>query len=128
MDKNSTTTVGTVNIEEKLKLFTDYWSPKIIGELNDHKVQVVKIKGEFVWHHHENEDEMFLVIKGHLIIHFKDHDLHALPGEMIIIPHPLEHKTEAPEETHIILIERKDTVNTGSATDSKYTAKDQDKI
>lgn len=120
--------VKVINIVEKLSLFTQYWNPKIVGELNDHKVQVVKVKGQFVWHHHDNADELFLVIKGQLTIHFKGYDVMANPGEMVIIPHPLEHMTEAKEETHIVLIEPKETLNTGNVTDSMLAAKNQEKI
>lgn len=119
--------IKAVNIKEKLKLFNEYWNPKIIGELNDHKVQVVKLKGEFVWHHHENEDELFLVIKGSLVIHFRDGDVKVNEGEFIIIPHQVEHKPEAEEEVHIILIEPKTSINTGNVTTDK-TATKQDKI
>ena len=126
--KKDSQEVQVVNIKEKLSLFKKYWNPKIVGELNDHKVQVVKLKGEFVWHHHDNEDELFLVIKGHLIIHFRDRDLHVNEGEFVIIPHPVEHKPEAPEEVHIILIETKNTLNTGNVTDSHLSAKNQEKI
>ncbi len=120
--------VKVINIKEKLSLFKKYWSPKIIGELNDHKVQVVKVKGKFVWHHHANEDELFLVVKGQLIIHFRDKDLFVNEGELIIIPHPIEHMTEAKKETHIILIEPKQVLNTGNVTDSKLAAKKQERI
>ncbi len=119
--------VKVINIQDKLSLFTEYWNPKIVGELNDHKVQVVKLKGEFVWHHHDNEDELFLVLKGQLIIHFRDRDVQVNEGEFVIIPHPIEHKPEAPEEVHILLIEPKNTLNTGNVT-TEYTVKDQESI
>ena len=117
--------VNVVNIADKLSKFNEYWSPKIVGELNDHKVQVVKLKGEFVWHHHEKEDELFLVIKGELTIHFGDRDVEVNEGEFVIIPHLIEHKPEAKEEVHIVLIEPKGTVNTGNAKDSSLTAKEE---
>ncbi|OGG04806.1 mannose-6-phosphate isomerase [Candidatus Gottesmanbacteria bacterium RBG_16_52_11] len=123
----SSSKVKVVNIREKLALFTDFWSPKVIGELNDHKVQAVRLKGEFVWHHHEKEDELFWVIRGKLIIHFRDRDIEVNPGEFVIIPHLLEHKPEAPEEVEIILIEPKGAVNTGNVTGEK-TVTHQDKI
>jgi mannose-6-phosphate isomerase-like protein (cupin superfamily) len=119
--------VKVVNIKEKLSLFSKHWNPKIVGELNNHKVQVVKLLGEFVWHHHEKEDEMFWVIKGHLIIHFKDRDVHINAGEFVIIPHLLEHKPEAPEEVEIVLIEPKETLNTGNVKTDK-TVQNQEKI
>src|SRR3990167_916611 len=126
--KTKSSEVQVVNIKEKLSLFKEYWNPKIVGELNDHKVQVVKLKGEFVWHHHESEDELFLVIKGRLTIHFRDRDVEINEGEFVIIPHPIEHKPEAKEEVHIVLIEPKVTLNTGNVTDSKLAAKDQESI
>ena len=119
--------VQVVNIKDKLSRFSEHWNPKIVGELNDHKVQVVKLKGEFVWHHHEKEDELFWVIKGHLIIHFSDRDIHINEGEFTIIPHLLEHKPEAPEEVEIVLIEPKGVINTGNVETDK-TVKKQDKI
>ncbi len=123
--KNDSTKVNVVNIAEKLSLFSEHWNPKIVGELNDHKVQAVKLKGPFDWHHHENEDEMFLVIKGHLIIHLRDKDLHLNPGEFVIIPHLLEHKPEAPEEVEILLIEPKSALNTGNVKTDKTVEKQQ---
>lgn len=125
---NTSDLVKVVNIADKLSLFSEYWNPKIVGELNNHKVQVVKLKGEFVWHHHDNEDELFLVIKGQLTIHFRDKDVQVNEGEFVIIPHPIEHKPEAKEEVHIILIEPKGTLNTGNVTDSKLAAHDQETI
>ena len=119
--------VNVINISQKLSLFNEYWNPKIIGELNDHKVQAVKLKGPFEWHNHKAEDEMFLVIKGQLIIHFRDRDVVINEGEFIIIPHLLEHKPEAPEEVHILLIEPKATLNTGNVKTEK-TVTDQEKI
>ena len=96
-----------------------------MGELNDDKVQVVKLKGEFVWHKHDTEEELFYVIKGQLLIHFRDKTETINEGEMIIIPHGVEHKPEAPAEVHIILIEPKGTVNTGDSKDKTLTAKEE---
>ena len=120
--------IKVVNIKNKLNLFSEYWNPKIIAELNDHKVQVAKLKGKFVWHHHDNEDELFYVVKGCLIVHFRDKDVEVNEGEFVIIPHPIEHMTEAKEETHIILIEPKHVLNTGNVINSKYAVKKLDKI
>jgi mannose-6-phosphate isomerase-like protein (cupin superfamily) len=117
--------VKVVNIKEKLSLFSETWNPKIVGELNNHKVQVVKLLGEFVWHHHEKEDEMFWVIKGLLIIHFKDRNIYVNEGEFVIIPHLLEHKPEAPEEVEIVLIEPKETLNTGNVKTDKTVEKQE---
>lgn len=113
-----------VTIAEKLALFNEHWSPKIIGELNDDKVQVVKLKGEFTWHSHDIEDELFLVLEGELLIHFRDKTETLKKGEMLIIPHGIEHKPEAIEEVHILLIEPKGTVNTGNSQDTSLTAEE----
>lgn len=126
MDQNSTH-VKVVNVAQKLSLFTEYWNPKIAGEMNDDKVQLVKVKGQFVWHHHEKEDELFYVLKGHLIVHFRDKDFHVHEGEFIIVPHMLEHMTEATEETHLLYIEPKQAVNTGNVISDK-TVRQQQKI
>ena len=93
--------MSVINIAQKLSLFNEFWSPKIIGEFNNQKIQVVKLKGEFVWHSHEAEDEMFLVIKGILKINFRDKVETINEGEFITIPHGVEHKPEAQEEVHI---------------------------
>ena len=111
-----------VNIAEKLNLFNDHWSPKIVGEINDSHVKLVKLSGEFVWHHHEEEDEMFLVIEGKLLIKFTDRDIWLDKGEFIIIPKGVEHMPVAADEVHIMLIEPKTTVNTGNVQDQKTTA------
>lgn len=126
--KTDSSEIKVVNVKEKLSLFNEYWNPKIIGELNDHKVQVAKLKDKFIWHHHDNEDELFYVVKGCLIVHFRDRDVEVKEGEFVIIPHPIEHMTEAKEETHIIYIEPKTALNTGNVADSKFAAKKQDKI
>ena len=104
-----------VNLAEKFSLFDEYWKPKIVGELNDSFVKLVKLKGEFVWHHHEEEDELFLVVKGRLSIQLRDGDLLLEEGEFAVIPRGVEHCPLAEEEVHIVLLERKTTVNTGSA-------------
>lgn len=113
----------TINIDEKLAQFTEHWQPKIIAELNDDKVQVVRLKGEFIWHSHAVEDELFYVIRGVLLIHFRDRTETLRAGEMIVIPHGVEHKPEAPEEAHILLIEPKTTLNTGDAASGPRTAR-----
>ncbi len=119
--------VEAVNIAKKLSVFKTYWDPKLVGEINGQEVKVVKLKGEFVWHDHKDADELFLVVKGHLIVHFRDKDIHADEGEIIIVPKGVEHKPEAPEEVHIILIDPKGTVNTGDVK-SKHTVKKPKKI
>ncbi len=102
-----------VNLAEKFSLFQEYWSPKIVGELNDSYLKVVKLKGEFVWHHHEAEDELFLVMKGKLLIKLRDRDIVLEEGEFVIIPRGVEHCPVAEEEVHVVLLEPKSTVNTG---------------
>jgi mannose-6-phosphate isomerase-like protein (cupin superfamily) len=116
-----------VNFEEKLKLFSDCCRPRIVGEFNDNYVKVSKHKGEFVWHSHKTEDELFLVIKGRLCIKLRDEDIWLEPGEFVIVPHGIEHNPVAEEETHIVLIEPKSTVNTGDV-EGKLTVKKLDWI
>src|SRR5260370_10733706 len=101
-----------VNLAQKLSLFSEQWSPKIVGELNDAYVTLVKVQGEFVWHSHETEDELFLVLNGNLTIRLRDRDLHVGEGELVVIPRGLEHMPVAAEEAHILLLEPKTTVNT----------------
>ena len=111
-----------VNIKQKFSLFDDQWSPKIIGELNDCHMKAVKLKGEFVWHSHENEDEMFLVIKGSLLIKFRDRDVRLDEGEFLIVPRGVEHLPVAEEEAHVLLLEPKTTLNTGNIENERTVA------
>lgn len=120
-------TIKAVNIQEKLSQFTTYWDPKIVGVFNEERIQVVKLKGEFVWHDHKDADEVFLVIKGRLVIHFRDKDVRADEGEFIIVPKGMEHKPEAKEEVHIILIDPEGTTNTGDV-ESEHTVKAPEEI
>ena len=108
-----------VNIEEKLGTFSDHWNPRIIGELNGQYVKAVKLKGEFVWHHHDNEDELFLVIKGTLKMEFRDRIEEVNEGEFIIVLRGVEHKPVANEEVHILLFEPASTLNTGNVENEK---------
>ena len=108
-----------VNINEKLSQFSDHWSPKIVGELNDSHVKLVKLKGEFIWHHHENEDELFLVIKGQLLMRLRDRDVCINPGEFLIVPRGVEHMPVAQEEVHLMLLEPKTTLNTGNVRNER---------
>ena len=103
-----------VNLSEKLTLFSDLWSPKIVGELNGQHVKLAKLKGEFVWHHHENEDEFFLVLRGLLYIHLSDRVVNLRKGEFFIVPKGVEHKTVAKDEAHVLLLEPVSTLNTGN--------------
>ncbi|HWT00411.1 MAG TPA: cupin domain-containing protein [Pyrinomonadaceae bacterium] len=108
-----------VNIKEKFGLFDDRWSPKVIGEINDTYVKAVKLKGEFVWHHHDDEDELFLVVKGSLVIKLRDRDIRLEEGEFVIIPRGVEHLPVADEEAHVLLLEPKSTLNTGNVTNER---------
>ena len=104
----------TVNLKDKFDKFRDYWKPRVIGEVNDCQVKAVKLKGEFIWHHHDNEDELFLVVKGTLRMKFRDHEAVVREGEFVIVPRGVEHLPVADEEVHIVLIEPRTTLNTGN--------------
>lgn len=106
--------MNVVNINQKFILLKEYWSPRIVGELNDSYVKLAKLKGEFVWHQHENEDEMFLVVWGKMQIKLRDGDVWLNEGEMVIIPRGVEHCPVAEEEVHVLLLEPKSTLNTGN--------------
>ncbi len=108
-----------VNVAEKFTLFHQYWNPKIAGEINDSYVKLAKLKGEFVWHQHENEDEMFFVVKGKLLIKFRDKDVWLNEGEFLIVPKGVEHMPVAEEEVHVLLLEPKTTLNTGDQVNEK---------
>ncbi|WP_442600249.1 cupin domain-containing protein [Neobacillus sp. D3-1R] len=108
-----------VNINEKFSLFNEYWSPKIAGEINDTHVKLAKLKGEFIWHLHEHEDEMFFVVKGQLLIKFRDKDVWINEGEFIIVPKGVEHLPVAEEEVHVLLFEPKTTLNTGNQVNER---------
>jgi len=114
--------VEKVNLAQKFGLFHDYWSPKIAGELNDSYVKLVKLKGEFVWHHHEVEDELFLVVKGKLLIKLRDRDIWLEEGEFVIIPRGVEHLPVAKKEAHVLLLEPKSTLNTGNVQNERTIA------
>ena len=105
--------IAPIDLSEKFNRFTDYWHPKIVGELNDSYVKLVKLKGEFVWHQHENEDELLWVIKGTLIIKLRTQDLTVREGQFVIISKGVEHMPVAADEVHVALLEPKTTVNTG---------------
>ena len=107
--------IEKVNLSGKFNLFEDYWNPKVAGELNDSYVKLVKLKGEFVWHRHETEDELFLVVKGALTIKLREGDIHLGEGEFVIIPRGVEHMPVAEAEAHVLLLEPKTTLNTGDA-------------
>jgi mannose-6-phosphate isomerase-like protein (cupin superfamily) len=113
-----------INLAQKLSLFQDHWHPRIVGELNDSYVKLVKLQGEFVWHRHEQEDELFLVIQGSLTIMLRDRDLHIGPGEFAIIPRGVEHCPLAAEEVHVLLLEPKSTLNTGDVVNGRTVQAD----
>jgi len=104
-----------VNLESKLKMFSEQWSPKIVAGFNGHDVMVVKVQGEFVWHSHPDTDDFFLVLKGNLTIQLRDGDVHLGPGDLYVVPKGVEHRPVAGEEVHLLLIEPVGTPNTGDA-------------
>lgn len=112
-------TIRKVNLADMFERFEEQWKPKIVGEVNDSLVKLVKFKGEFVWHHHDAEDEMFLVVKGRMRMQLKDGDVMVGPGEFIIIPHGVEHKPVADEETEVVLFEPNSTLNTGNVRNER---------
>ncbi len=109
----------TVNLAEKFARFQDCWKPHLIGEVNSFHVKAVKLKGEFLWHHHETEDELFLVVKGTLRMKFRDHETVVRAGEFIIVSHGVEHLPIADEEVHIVLFEPGTTLNTGNINNER---------
>jgi mannose-6-phosphate isomerase-like protein (cupin superfamily) len=111
--------IEKVNVKEKLDAFQELWSPKIAGEVNDSYVKLVKLKGEFVWHQHELEDELFLVLKGSLLIKLRDGEIQLEEGEFVIIPKGVEHMPIALEEVHVMLLEPKSTLNTGDVLNER---------
>jgi mannose-6-phosphate isomerase-like protein (cupin superfamily) len=112
-----------VNIADKFTLFDECWSPKVVGEVNDSHIKLVKLQGEFIWHHHENEDELFLVVKGKLLMQFHDRDVWLEEGEFIIVPKGVEHKPVAPDGVcHVLLVEPKTTLNTGNVKNERTVA------
>lgn len=116
-----------INLEQKFSLFNEYWTPKFIAELNGQAVKLAKVKGEFVWHDHTKEDELFMVIKGILKIEFRDHTQTIHPGELLVVPRGVEHKPIAEEEVHLLLFEPMATKHTGEIVDD-LTVEKLDKI
>ncbi|AVM23535.1 cupin domain-containing protein [Bacillus pumilus] len=111
--------ISKVNVQEKFLQINDHWNPRISGELNDSYIKMVKIKGEFIWHHHDDEDEMFFVWKGNLVIRFRDREIFLNEGEFLVIPKGIEHQPIAKEEVHLLLIEPKTTLNTGNVVNER---------
>ena len=111
---------GKINLPaEKFKSFGDYWSPKLVGEVDEFDVKLAKLKGEFVWHQHEKEDELFLVTKGRLVIKLRDRDVVLNEGEMLLLPKGTRHMPVADEECHVLLLERRGVVNTGNVRNER---------
>ena len=118
-----------INLAEKFKKFDDLWSPKLVGELNENYIKLAKGQGELDWHSHDNEDEFFLVVSGHLDIHLRDKVIALDPGEFYVVPKGVEHRPVAVEGTEIVLIEPKETLHTGSKeTDQTVAIEDQSGI
>lgn len=111
-----------VNLEDKFALFSERWSPKIVGQINDCHVKIAKLLGEFEWHHHENEDEMFFVVKGRLTVKFRDRDIVLDEGELLVIPRGVEHLPVAEEEVWLMMVEPTGTLNTGNRTTARTVA------
>lgn len=108
-----------VNLPRKFATFDDHWSPKIVGDLNGQQVKLVKLLGEFVWHHHDHEDELFLVVGGRFRMEFRDRHVWLEEGEFLIVPRGVEHRPVADEEVHVLLFEPATTLNTGNVTDGR---------
>lgn len=121
------TVMEKINIEEKLSLFHDYWNPRIIGELNGQHVKLAKLKGEFIWHKHDNEDELFYVLKGILKMEFRDKIVEIKENEFLIVPKGVEHKPVADDEVSLLLFEPASTLNTGN-TKNELTREDLERI
>lgn len=114
--------MNKVNLLEKLALFSDHWHPRVVGELNGQLVKLAKLQGEFVWHQHELEDELFLVVKGSLTIRLRDRDVDLQEGEFFVVPKGVEHQPIAEEEVHVLLFEPTSTVNTGNVESDRTIA------
>lgn len=119
--------IAKVSLEEKFSLFDEAWSPRIAAELNGQQVKLVKLRGPFVWHHHETEDELFLVVKGRLRMELRDGVLELSPGELVVVPRRTEHRPVAPEECWVLLFEPASTLNTGNVHDER-TVRDPGRV
>jgi mannose-6-phosphate isomerase-like protein (cupin superfamily) len=117
-----------VNLSEKLSQISEHWRPRVVGELNGQEVKLVKFQGEFPWHHHENEDEMFMAVRGSFNLEFRDRTVSVDPGEFVIVPRGVEHRPVAEQEVEVMLFEPANVLNTGNIVDEKYTAPAGDKI
>lgn len=119
--------VDKINLQDKLSQFDEHWSPRIVAELNGQHVKLAKVKGAFVWHHHEDEDELFYVLTGRLTIEFRDGSVELGPGECVVVPRGVEHRPVAEEETHILMFEPASTLNTGNVR-SERTVEDPERL
>ncbi len=118
-----------INLAQKFTLFNETWSPKVVADLNDSYIKLAKLQGEFVWHQHENEDELFIIVKGRLLMKFRDREVWVEEGEILVVPKGVEHLPVAPEEVQIILIEPKGTLHTGDVeTERTVSIADQTRI
>ena len=113
--RSSEVTLNTINLKEKFSMFSKYWSPHVIAEMNDYQFKLVKIKGEFIWHEHKDTDEVFIVIEGSMNIEFQDGIVNLSEGEMFVVPKSVTHKTFAKNECKIMLVEPKGVINTGES-------------
>lgn len=111
--------MNKVNLNEKLDAFDETWSPRVVGELNGQQVKLAKLEGDFPWHHHEEEDELFLVLSGQLELRFRDRSVVLDPGEFLVVPRGIEHQPVARERTHVLLFEPATTRNTGNVVDER---------
>ena len=111
-----------VSLPEKFALFTEHWRPKVVAELNGQEVKVIKVQGTFPWHHHEHEDELFLVWRGRFRVEYRDRVVELSPGELVVVPRGVEHRTAADEEAEIVVFEPKEVRNTGNVVDETFTA------
>jgi len=114
--------IRKVNLRDKLSSFNAHWNPKIVGELNGQQVKLVKFLGEFVWHHHDNEDELFLVVNGRFTMQFRDRDIALEASEFLIVPRGVEHRPVAAQEVHVLLFEPATTLNTGNVVSERTVA------
>jgi mannose-6-phosphate isomerase-like protein (cupin superfamily) len=125
---NIVTSLQKVNLAEKLSQISEYWRPKVVGELNGQEVKLVKFKGEFVWHHHEHEDELFLVVRGTFRVEFRDKVVTLTEGEFVIVPRGVEHRTAADDEVDVLIFEPAATRNTGNIEHETLTAPIGDRL
>jgi len=120
--------IGKVNLRQKLTTFSDHWSPKVVADLNGQQVKLAKFVGEFVWHHHDHEDELFMVLKGRFRMDFRDREVWLEEGEILVVPRGVEHRPVADEEVEILLFEPASTLNTGNAVEDARTLRELERI